>query len=193
MKIQRPPSAALLPVPAVLVTVPGDPPNMLTIAWAGMVNGQPPMLSVSVRPPRHSYPLLCAAREFVVNVPRTGQMEIVDMAGIESGADVDKFKDYGLTAAPAAKVKAPLIAECPVNIECVVRHQLALGTHDLFVGEIVAVHYDEDVLDPEGRPLVDKIDPLAYTSGEYRGVGERLQAHGFTVEKVKQRRQRRKQ
>lgn len=192
MKIQRPPAPALLPVPAVLVTVAGTPPNVLTIAWTGTVNGQPPMLSISVRQSRHSYPLLCAARDFVVNVPRASQLEIVDMAGVESGADVDKFRDYGLTAAPAARVAAPLIAECPINIECVVRHQLELGTHDLFVGEIVAVHYDEDVLDPEGHLLVDGVNAIAYASGEYRALGERLGAHGLSVEKVKQRRQQRK-
>jgi flavin reductase (DIM6/NTAB) family NADH-FMN oxidoreductase RutF len=191
MKIHRPPSPALLPVPVVLVSVAGDPPNLLTIAWTGTVNGEPPMLSIAVRHARHSYPLLCETRDFVVNIPRAEQVEIIDMAGIESGSKVDKFTDYGFTAVPGEKVAAPLIAECAVNIECSVRHQLELGTHDLFIAEIVAVHYDEDVLDGQGHVIVDQLGLLAYVAGEYRAIGEKLGAHGMTVEKVKQRRQQR--
>jgi len=193
MKIQRPPATALLPVPVVLVTTAGERPNLLTIAWTGTVNGQPPMVGISIRQSRHSYQLLCETRDFVVNLPTAEQLEVVDMAGIESGAGVDKFRDYGLTAAPAAKVAAPLIRECPVNLECVVRHQLELGTHDLFVGEIVAVHYDERLLDGEGRLLVDEVHAIAYAAGEYHALGERLGDHGMTVEKVRQRRAQQRQ
>ena len=100
-----------------------------------------------------------AAREFVVNVPRAEQLEQVDLAGVWSGAEHDKFEELGLTARPASAVDAPLIEECPINIECVVRHQLALGAHDLYIAEIVAVQYDEDVLDAHGRVQTRKLTP----------------------------------
>ncbi len=159
MKIARKPSAALLPTPVVLLSVTGeaDTPNIITLAWAGTVCSSPPMLSVAIRPSRYSHELVNAAREFVVNIPRADQVEQVDLAGVWSGREHDKFAEIGFTALPATQVAAPLIAECPVNIECVVRHQLALGTHDLYIAEIVATHYDEDVLDSRGRVLTDKI------------------------------------
>ncbi len=115
------------------------------------------MLSVAIRPTRHSHRLVNAAREFVVNIPRAEQLEQVDLAGTWSGAEHDKFAELGLTARPAKAVDAPLIEECPINIECVVRHQLSLGAHDLYIAEIVAVQYDEDVLDAHGRVKTDKL------------------------------------
>ncbi len=127
MKIERKPSAALLPTPVVLLSVAGhdkEKPNIMTLAWVGTVCSDPPMLSVAIRPNRHSHGLVNAAREFVVNVPSAAQLEEVDLAGVWSGAEHDKFKELGLTASPASRVDAPLIEECPVNIECVVRHQL---------------------------------------------------------------------
>ena len=128
MKIERKPSTALLPTPVVLLSVAGhgkEKPNIITLAWAGTVCSDPPMLSVAIRPSRHSHRLVNAAREFVVNVPRAEQLEQVDLAGVWSGAEHDKFEELGLTARPANAVAAPLIEECPINIECVVRHQLA--------------------------------------------------------------------
>ena len=128
-----------------------EKPNIITLAWVGTVCSTPPMLSVAIRPSRHSHGLVNAAREFVVNVPRAAQLEEVDLAGVWSGAEHDKFKELGFTARPASRVNAPLIEECPINIECVVRHQLALGAHDLYIAEIVAVQYDEEVLDARGH------------------------------------------
>jgi flavin reductase (DIM6/NTAB) family NADH-FMN oxidoreductase RutF len=118
------------------------------------------------------------AREFVVNVPRAEQLEEVDLAGVWSGAEHDKFEELGLTARPASLVNAPLIEECPINIECVVRHQLALGAHDLYIAEIVAVQYDEDVLDAQGRVQTKKLTPIAYVEGEYWSLGERIGSYG---------------
>jgi flavin reductase (DIM6/NTAB) family NADH-FMN oxidoreductase RutF len=181
MKIERKPSAALLPTPVVLLSVAGhgkEKPNIITLAWAGTVCSDPPMLSVAIRPTRHSHGLVNAAREFVVNVPRAGQLEQVDLAGVWSGAEHDKFGELGLTARPASAVAAPLIEECPVNIECVVRHQLALGAHDLYIAEIVAVQYDEDVLDAQGRVQTRKLTPIAYVEGEYWSLGERIGSYG---------------
>lgn len=180
MKIERKPSTALLPTPVVLLSVTGEreTPNMITLAWVGTVCSAPPMLSVAIRPSRHSYGLVCAAREFVVNIPRAAQLAQVDAAGMCSGREHDKFAELGFTAAPASNVAAPLIVECPINIECVVRHQLALGAHDLFIAEIVSVHYDEDLVDARGRVKTAALDAMAYVEGEYWSLGERLGIYG---------------
>jgi flavin reductase (DIM6/NTAB) family NADH-FMN oxidoreductase RutF len=184
MKIQRRPMNVLLPVPLVLVSVAGDEggrPDIVTLAWAGTVCSAPPMLSVSVRPSRHSYGLLQRSHEFVVNVPRAAQARQVDLCGNTSGRDTDKFAACGFHAAPAARVRAPLIAECPINVECVTRHRLSLGAHDLFVGEILAVHFDEEILDEGGRLRAASVDALAYVHGEYWTLGHKVGSYGFTL------------
>ncbi|MFA4965799.1 MAG: flavin reductase family protein [Thermoleophilia bacterium] len=181
MKIERKPSTALLPAPVVLLSVAGhgkEKANIITLAWVGTVCSEPPMLSVAIRPSRHSHRLVNAAREFVVNVPRAAQLQAVDTAGMWSGLEHDKFAELGFTPEPAAHVGAPLIAECPLNIECVVRHQLDLGAHDLYIAEIVAVHYDEEVLDSHGHLQTGKLDAMAYANGEYWSLGERLGSYG---------------
>ena len=165
----------------VLLSVAGhgkEKPNIITLVWAGMLCSSPPMLSVAIRPTRHSHRLVNAAREFVVNVPSAAQLELVDLAGVWSGAEHDKFEELGLTATPASLVAAPLIEECPINIECVVRHQLALGAHDLYLAEIVAVQYDEDVLDAHGRVQTKKLSPIAHMEGEYWSLGEQIGLYG---------------
>jgi flavin reductase (DIM6/NTAB) family NADH-FMN oxidoreductase RutF len=184
MKIQRRPSNVLLPVPLVMVSVAGvdgGAPNIVTLAWAGNVCSAPPMLSISVRPSRHSYGLLQRSHEFVVNVPRRSQAREVDLCGNASGRDTDKFAACGFHAVSGERVAAPLIEECPINIECVTRHRLSLGAHDLFIGEILAVHFDEEVLDSRGRLQAAKVDPLAYLNGEYWSLGERVGSYGFTL------------
>jgi flavin reductase (DIM6/NTAB) family NADH-FMN oxidoreductase RutF len=181
MKIERKPSTALLPTPVVLLSVAGhgkEKPNIITLAWVGTVCSAPPMLSVAIRPSRHSHGLVNAAREFVVNIPRADQVAAVDLAGVWSGAEHDKFKELGFTARPAKLVAAPLIEECPINIECVVRHQLALGAHDLYLAEIVATHYDEELLDSRGRLKTAQLAAMAYVDGEYWSLGQRLGSYG---------------
>jgi flavin reductase (DIM6/NTAB) family NADH-FMN oxidoreductase RutF len=180
MKIERKPTTALLPNPVVLVSVAGGAGagNFLTIAWVGTVCSSPPMLSVAIRPSRFSHGLVSHEREFVVNIPDAGRLEGVDVAGVWSGRDHDKFEELGFTALPASKVGAPLIAECPINLECVVRHQLALGAHDLFIAEIVATHYDEEILDSRGRLMVKALHPITLVEGEYRSLGERIGTYG---------------
>ena len=180
MKIARKPSTLLLPTPVVLLSVAGGDAraNLLTLAWVGTVCSAPPMLSVSIRPSRHSYGLVDAAREFVVNIPRAGQVENVHLAGVWSGRDHDKFTELGFTPAPASVVGAPLIRECPISLECQVRHQLSLGSHDVFVAEIVAAHVDEDLLDGRGRLHKNKLEAMAYVDGEYWSLGERLWGYG---------------
>jgi flavin reductase (DIM6/NTAB) family NADH-FMN oxidoreductase RutF len=181
MKIERKASPALLPTPVVLLSVAGhgkEQPNIITLAWVGTVCSDPPMLSVAIRPSRHSRRLVNAAREFVVNVPNASQLTEVDLAGVWSGAEHDKFKELGLTASPASRVNAPLIEECPINMECVVQHQLLLGTHDLYIAEIVAVQYDEEVLDERGHLRTRAIEPIAYVEGEYWSLGDRIGVYG---------------
>ena len=189
MKIQRRPATVLLPVPLVLVSVAaGDdrPPNIVTLAWAGTVCSAPPMLSISVRPSRYTYELLQQTHDFVVNVPRAAQAREVDLCGNVSGRDVDKFVECGFHALPASRISSPLIEECPINLECVTRHRLSLGVHDLFLGEIVAVHYDEDVVDSRGRLQSSKIDPLAYVHGDFWSLGEKVGSYGFTLKEQKE-------
>ena len=181
MKIERKPSTALLPTPVVLLSVAGhgkEKANIITLAWVGTVCSAPPMLSVAIRPSRHSHGLVNAAREFVVNIPRADQLEAVDAAGVWSGVEHDKFKELGFTARPANQVAAPLIEECPINIECVVRHQLALGAHDLYIAEIVAVQYDEELIDSRGRLKTAQLEAMAFVAGEYWSLGQRLGSYG---------------
>jgi flavin reductase (DIM6/NTAB) family NADH-FMN oxidoreductase RutF len=188
MKIARKPSTALLPTPVVLLSVAGhgkEKANIITLAWVGTVCSAPPMLSVAIRPSRHSHGLVNAAREFVVNIPRADQVAAVDLAGVWSGAEHDKFKELGFTARPAKQVAAPLIEECPINIECIVRYQLALGAHDLYIAEIVAVHYDEELLDSRGRLKTTALDAMAYVDGEYWSLGERLGSYGQAAKSLK--------
>ena len=188
MKIERKPSTALLPTPVVLLSVAGhgkEKPNIITLAWVGTVCSAPPMLSVAIRPSRHSHGLVNAAREFVVNIPRADQVAAVDLAGVWSGAEHDKFAELGFTARPAKLVTAPLVEECPINIECVVRHQLDLGAHDLYLAEIVAVHYDEELLDSRGRLKTAELDAMAYVDGEYWSLGERLGSYGQAAKALK--------
>jgi len=189
MKIERKPSTALLPTPVVLLTVTGEDetPNMITLAWVGTVCSSPPMLSAAIRPSRYSHGLVSTAREFVVNIPRADQVALVDTAGMWSGRDHDKFAELGFTALPATQVAAPLIAECPINIECVVRHQLSLGAHDLFLAEIVATHYDEELLDSRGRVKNAELRAMAYVEGEYWSLGERLAGYGQAAAQARER------
>jgi flavin reductase (DIM6/NTAB) family NADH-FMN oxidoreductase RutF len=184
VKKLKDPSTALFPVPAVLVTVASEDGrgNIITLAWVGTVNSEPPMLSISVRPSRHSHRLLEGAGEFVVNLPGAGMVREVDLCGMVSGKDEDKFALCGFGRQPAARVKAPLIDRCPVNIECAVRNKLSLGSHDLYLGEVLAVHVDEAVLEG-GRIDLKKVNPLAYAAGEYWSLGEKLSMMGFSVRK----------
>jgi flavin reductase (DIM6/NTAB) family NADH-FMN oxidoreductase RutF len=187
MKIERRPATVLMPVPAVLVSVADGSggADIVTLAWAGTVSSSPPMVGIAVRPSRYSYGLLQQAHEFVVNIPRAAQVEVVDYCGSVSGRDVDKWKACDFHPLAASHVSAPLIAECPVNLECVTRHRLTLGAHDLFIAEIVAVHYDDDVVDSRGRLLPHKVDALAYVHGEYWNLGEKVGTYGFSVKKRK--------
>jgi flavin reductase (DIM6/NTAB) family NADH-FMN oxidoreductase RutF len=186
------PMTALLPLPAVMVSCQeqGDKPNIITIAWIGIVCSEPPMLSISIRKNRFSHNIVRKTGEFVVNITTRSLAEKTDICGNRSGRDHDKFKLTGLTPEPAAKVMPPLIKECPINLECQTRTVLELGSHDMFVAEIVATHIDEDVLDDKGRIDVKKLDPLVYCTKarEYWGaLSEFIGGYGYTGPRAKSR------
>jgi flavin reductase (DIM6/NTAB) family NADH-FMN oxidoreductase RutF len=180
-KVTKKPATVLYPVPAVLVSCgTGQRANIITLAWVGTLCSEPPLVGIGVRPGRYSHGLIKEAGEFVINLPDVKQVKWVDYCGTVSGRDEDKWAACGFTPAPASEVQVPLIAECPVNIECRVRQTLSLGSHDLFIGEVVAVQMDEVVLDERGRLDFAKARPFAFLNGEYRQVGELLGTFGYS-------------
>jgi flavin reductase (DIM6/NTAB) family NADH-FMN oxidoreductase RutF len=181
-KVTKGPSAVLFPVPAVLVTscLEGGEPNIITIAWTGVMSSEPPVVYISVRPVRHSYRLIKDSGEYVINIPTAGQIKMVDYCGVVTGKDVNKFKETGFTPVPGTKVRAPLIAECPVNIECRVRQILSLGSHDIFISDVLAVHYSVQALDEKERLDISRISPYGYCAGEYRELAGKIGRHGFS-------------
>ena len=180
-KTIREPTPALYPVPVVLVSCGSGPSaNIITLAWAGSLCSDPPIIGIGVRPGRHSHGLILEEGAFVVNLPRADQIEKADYCGTVSGEDEDKWKACDFTASPSSQVNVPLIEECPVNIECSLRQVIPLGTHDLFLGEVVAVQVDTELLDGRGRLDTAQAQPLAYVNGEYRRVGDVIAQHGFT-------------
>ncbi|MDD2234107.1 MAG: flavin reductase family protein [Desulfitobacteriaceae bacterium] len=181
-KIVQKPTTALFPVPAVLVTSMSEDCalNIATIAWTGIMNSEPPILYIGVNPARYSHKLIKASGEFVINIPSVGQAKQVDYCGLVSGKNVDKIKETGFSTTAASFVKTPLITECPANLECKVLQTLNLGSHDVFIAEILAVHFNEDVLDQKGRPDIDLIKPYCYSLREYRLVADKIGTFGYS-------------
>lgn len=180
------PGALTAPLPPAMVTV-GDSEkyNVLTVAWTGILATVPPKTYISVRPSRHSHSILCERREFVINLPSADMARTVDFVGIYTGAKMDKFKRCGLTPCPSEKVSAPTIEECPIALECRVTDILHMGSHDVFVADIVSVSCREDIMDSEGKMHFERADLLAYAHGEYYSLGERLGRFGFSTDKEK--------
>ena len=181
------PGNMLYPVPAVMVTVQDGEgkSNIITIAWTGTVCTNPPMLYISVRPERYSYRMLKESGEFVVNMTTKKLAKAADYCGVRSGRDVDKWKETGLTPEKAQAVSVPLIAESPVNIECRVKEVLELGSHHMFLAEVLAVDVDESLLDMGGRLALEKAEPVVYSHGEYYGLSELMGTFGWGVRKKK--------
>lgn len=182
MKIKTKPHTSLFPCPVVLVTCvesTGDP-NIITLAWTGTVCSEPPMVGLGIRPTRYSYKLIKNSKEFVVNIPSTKILQETDYCGITSGEDTNKFVETKLTQEQADKVKAPLIRECPVNMECILKDIISLGAHDLFLGEIVQIHIDKDVLDEKGNIDFKKADPFVFNIGEYWNLQQKIGTYGFS-------------
>ncbi|MCP4582688.1 MAG: flavin reductase family protein [candidate division Zixibacteria bacterium] len=175
------PSTMLVPLPAVLVTCGGltSDPNIITISWCGVVCSQPPMLSISVREKRHSFNLIKDTGEYVVNITGASLVKAVDYCGNYSGKDFNKFKETGLTPEPATKVRPPLIKESPINLECQIRKTLDLGSHHIFIAEIVATHVDESMITDDGRLDVQKINPLIYATHARQYWSGLSKLHGF--------------
>ena len=189
-KQQWKPSTMLYPVPAVMVTCADreGKANIITLAWAGTVNSDPPMLSISVRKERYSHVLIRDSGEFVVNLTTKKLAFAADYCGVKSGRDVDKFKEMKLTPEAAFKVGVPLIKESPVNLECVVKQVLELGSHDLFIAEIVGVNVEEKLLDANGRLDLERAELICFSHGEYWSLDEPLGYFGFSVAKKPARR-----
>lgn len=181
------PGNMLYPVPVVMVTVQGNDnkPNIITLAWAGTINSDPPMISISVRKARHSYKLLMESMEFCVNLTTKELAFATDLCGVKSGKDVDKWKLAGLTPVPSTNIKAPGILESPVNIECKIVKWDDLGTHTCFFGEVVAVHVDDKYMDEKGTFHFEEADPIAYSHGKYYTLGENIGKFGYSVKKNK--------
>ena len=179
------PGNMLYPLPVVMVSLADRDgrPNIITLAWVGTVCTNPPMVSISVRPERYSYPILKETGEFVINLTTKELAFATDYCGVKSGRDVDKFKEMGLTPIPASEVKAPMIKESPVNIECKVRQILPLGSHDMFLADVVAVHADEKYMDEKHKFHLEQAKPIIYSHGSYFGCGELLGTFGYSVKK----------
>ena len=185
-KLIWPGSTQLAPVPAVLVGTGGNgfANNLITVAWVGIVCSDPAMLSISVRPERFSYKALVETKEFTVNVPLASQAKIVDWCGVKSGRDVDKFSEQKLTAQTGSQVSAPLVMECPLNLECKVKDIIKLGSHDMFLAQIAAVQVSEDFLTENGRLDLERNGGvLGYAHGHYFNLGECIGHFGFSVRK----------
>ena len=181
------PGNMLYPVPAVLVSVANKAgkSNLFTVAWAGTICSDPPCVSISVRKNRFSYNMLRETGEFVINLTTKDLAFATDYCGVVSGRDVDKWQRTGLTPVPGTKVSVPYIKESPVAIECRIMDVKELGTHDMFIAEVVAVTVDDTYMDETGRFNFKDADPLAYSHGEYYTLGECVGKFGYSVRKNK--------
>ncbi len=173
----------LYPLPAVMVSCarPGEKPNIITVAWAGTICSSPAMVSISVRPTRYSYDILRETGEFVVNLTTEELVRAADYCGVRSGRDVDKFRVMGLTPGAAQHIGAPIIEESPVNIECRVRQVLELGSHHMFIAEVLGVDVDSRYLDEKGKLDLGAAGLAVYSHGDYFALGKKLGSFGYSV------------
>ena len=179
------PGTMLYPLPAVMVSCGTEPEefNIITIAWTGTVNSDPPMLFVSIRKSRHSYDIIKRTGEFVVNLTTEKLVEATDYCGVKSGRDVDKFAEKKLTPMGAKFVKCPMIAESPVSIECRVTQVIELGSHDMFLAEVAGVQISEKYMNETGKFELNDTGLVAYSHGEYFTLGEKIGKFGYSVKK----------
>lgn len=177
----------LYPVPAVMVSTAreNEKPNIITVAWAGTICSDPVMLSISVRKERYSHAILCETKEFVVNLVNEPLVRACDYCGVRSGRDVDKFAQMELTPFAVEGVSVPAIAESPLNLACRVRQVLPLGSHDLFLAEVVSVTVDEQYMDEKGTFHLNDAGLVAYSHGTYYKLGQALGTFGYSVRKDK--------
>lgn len=179
------PGNMLYPLPAVMVSCQreNEKPNIITLAWVGTVCSDPAMVSISIRPERYSYDIIRETGEFVINLTTAELAKATDYCGVRSGRNVDKFAEMKLTPSPSKKIHAPGIKESPVNIECRVTQIIKLGSHDMFLAEVVGVDVDEDCLDQNGKFHLNDTGLIAYSHGEYFSLGEYVGKFGYSVRK----------
>lgn len=178
----------LAPVPAVMVSCGTiEESNILTIAWTGIINSNPPKTYISIRPERYSYKVIKETGEFVINLTTSSLVRATDFCGVRSGRDFDKFEKMALTKESAVHLNCPMIEESPVNLECRVTEIIPLGSHDMFLADILAVNVDEQYLDERGKLHLDKAQLISYAHGEYFELGKKLGSFGYTVRKKKKK------
>lgn len=185
MKLKWKGGTLLAPVPAVMVSCGSlEKPNVLTIAWSGIINSNPPKTYISVRPERYSYNIIKETGKFVINLTTASLVRSADFCGVRSGRDVDKFKECGLTASPTLELEdTPMIEEAPISLECRVTDIIPLGTHDMFLADIVSVDVSPDLVNESGALRIEKADLAAYAHGQYFALGKKLGSFGFSVKK----------
>lgn len=179
------PGNMLYPLPVVMISCQrGDEkPNIVTVAWAGTICSDPVMVSISVRKERHSYPIIKETGEFTINLVNKDLVYATDYCGVKSGRDVDKFKELGLTASPGVNISAPSIAESPLSLECKVVEVKELGSHDMFIAEVVGVIVDDKYMDESGKFNLNDSELVTYSHGEYFLLGEKVGKFGYSVKK----------
>ena len=183
-KLQWKGSTLLAPVPAALVSCGTlEKPNALTIAWTGITCSDPPMTYISVRPERYSYDIIKKSGEFVINLTSGAMARATDLCGVRSGREMDKLAATGLTVEPAKEIAAPVIAQSPLALECRVKQIIPLGSHDMFLADVVAVHADEKYMDEKHKFHLEQAEPIIYSHGSYFGCGELLGTFGYSVKK----------
>lgn len=174
----------IYPIPAVMVSCGTmEEANIITVAWTGIINTDPAMCYISVRPTRHSYEVIKKSGEFVINLTTRNLAYATDWCGVKTGAKVDKFKEMHLTKEKAKFVKCPMIKESPVSVECKVKEIKELGSHHMFVAEILAINADEKYIDEKGAFDISKCDLIAYSNGNYYSLGKKIGRFGFSVKK----------
>ncbi|MGL5785900.1 MAG: flavin reductase family protein [Bacteroidales bacterium] len=186
MKQDWKPGTMIYPLPAALISCGSTPDefNLITLSWMGTICTNPPMCYISVRPERHSYPILKKNMEFVINLTTEDMAFATDWCGVRSGKDFNKFEEMKLTPGKATYVQAPIVEESPVCIECRVKEIVALGSHDMFIADVLNVRVDDKYLDPEtGAFDMQKAKLLAYSHGHYYGLGEQIGRFGWSVKK----------
>jgi len=184
-KITWKPGNMLYPVPVVMISCSeeGSRPNIVTVAWAGTICSDPVMVSISVRKERYSHPIISKTGEFVINLVTEDLAYATDYCGVKSGRDVDKFKEMNLTPVKIDGVSAPAIAESPLSLACKVREVKELGSHDMFIAEVVSVMVDDKYMNESGKFELNDAKLVAYSHGEYFGLGEKLGKFGYSVKK----------
>ena len=187
-KVSWKPGTFLYPLPVVMVSCGTmEKSNIITVAWTGILNTNPAMVYISVRPERYSYHLIKEQGEFVINLTNKNLVRATDWCGVKTGAKVDKFKEMKLQKEKANFVKCPMIKESPVSVECKVKEIKKLGSHHMFIADVLAINSDEKYIDEKGAFDISKCDLIAYSNGHYYQLGKKIGKFGFSVQKKKKK------